>query len=157
MLPARTAAMYLWLLSFVLYGACLFVPAFCLDPWLNPLQPRFGESCWPGWAALALGLPGLLMPTLANLTWLANVLLLGSWLFVWLGMRKTAIALAVGAAGLSMAFLQATSVRRFVADMTPPADFPITERGLGYWLWLASMAAGVASALVCHRSGPKAA
>ena len=120
-------------LSLVLFVACLGFNSFCLE------GTRFG----PGFGPLLLG--GLLVfGGLGNMTWLANPLLLFSWIAVLNGSRQVAIYLSLSALAVSAMFLLAGTV----GVEKGPMD--ITCVGPGYWLWLASSAAASVSALLTY-------
>jgi hypothetical protein len=96
-------------------------------------------SSGPGWRLLLRGWQGL---GAGYPEWLANPLLLVSWLGTFGQLRRTSAVCAAAAAALMLVFPFRTSLAPFqggpnLHDITP---------GPGYWLWLASavvMAAGM--------------
>ena len=136
-LRGRTAACVLWL-SIGLYLLSLSQIAVCLDPGV----------CYRGWEALAFGWLGV--PRLANLTWIANPLLLFGWLFAPNGPRPLSASFCVAALMVSGAFLFATEVVGSGVGVLREAD--LVSRGTGYWVWLASIATALAAALLFPRS-----
>jgi hypothetical protein len=128
------------LLSAALFASCLPLEAFCVS-----------GSCsnWPGYGILLFGLLPL-WATPANMTWLANPMLFGAWVAVLLGAKKSSLCLSFSALAVSAAFLFMKTVVTNEAGIASP----ITGLRLGYWLWLASMAAAVAAALTTLASSP---
>jgi hypothetical protein len=140
---------YLVGLSIALYAVCLFLDAFCVE-----LMPNNAGRCdpWPGYPILLSG--WILLPdsldSWANLTWLANPLLLASWLTIWLAkqMQRTipillsVVTLATGAAFVPM---------KTVITNAGGVAHPIVSIEIGYWLWLVSMATACLAALILKR------
>jgi hypothetical protein len=128
--PARYAS----LLAIVVYLACLPLDTFCV-----------GGKCgdWPGWAALVFGAL-LVGATDANTVWLANPLLAVAWLCIWLDQRWVALAFALGALALALAFMS------FKMVVTNEGGVPLAVTGYstGYWVWIASMVLTVVAALL---------
>jgi hypothetical protein len=66
--------------------------------------------------------------------WFANPVLLAAWVFSWFGKNKVALPLALGAAGLIVAF----QFRQTIIASEAPTYANITGYAAGYWLWLSS-------------------
>lgn len=147
----RRLALATLLLSVALYIASLSSTAFCTDP--KHLQGKT-DGCYVGLEALLWGTLGLLTPSPANLTWIANLVLLSSWGFILVGMKKASASLCFIALLVAASFVVMTTIRRPPADMTPAIDYPITSLAIGYWLWLASMGCALVAALFLSKKRP---
>jgi hypothetical protein len=97
---------------------------------------------WPGYGILFFGFFGMLTFEPANLTWLANPLLLGGWIAVLASNRRWATYFTVSAVVVAGSFVFCKSV------LTSESGTPtmIGKLPLGYWLWFSSMIAAAASA-----------
>lgn len=128
--PAR----YACLLAVAVYVVCLPLDAFCV-------AGKCGD--WPGWGALAFGWL-LVGATDANSMWLANPLLFASWLCTWLHQRWVALAAALGALVLALAFMS------FKTVVTNEGGIPMAISGYaaGYWVWVASIALSIVAAVL---------
>ena len=118
-------------LSMALYLACLPMDAICL------------ESCsdWPGYGVLMIGALGVTI-SLSNVAWLANPALFLSWYFIWRRKRVWAQMLAGIALVLAAAFMLMDTIVAGTSGM--PSK--VTGLALGYWFWLASIAAACGAA-----------
>jgi hypothetical protein len=127
-------------LSIALFVACLLFDGF----YIEGSDPRAWADTWLllliGWIGILAGLP----------YWFANPLLIGAWIALALGKRKSALILSGVALGLALLFL----LERRILVSEAPTYAAVTGYGAGYWLWVASMAAAFASALYGGR--PKA-
>jgi hypothetical protein len=145
--PKMVAVCFL-LLSLALYMSSLFQTAFCLDP--TGLQGNPATDCFHGWAALVWGGIGVVSAA-ANLTWLANPILLFAWLVILVGVRRVSIAFCLVAFAIAATFAATQTVTR------PPStaelrDAALLSLGVGYWLWLASIATALIAAILFPRS-----
>jgi hypothetical protein len=91
-----------------------------------------------------MGMLGLASAYPTNFIWLANPLLFASWLAMLQRVRLPAIACSVLALGLGFAFLLATKV--MVSESGTPNR--VEGYGVGYWLWLASIAIACCASLL---------
>lgn len=114
------------LLSIALYLACMPLVGFCVN----------GTSCSSGLNTLLFGGLGVLYWELSNLIWLANPLLLIAWACLFASKRRSAIFWASLALVVGASFLMVKTVA--IDESGVPR--PITADGVGYWLWLASIA-----------------
>lgn len=123
-----------WLmLSVALFLACLPYEAFSFTGASEP--------------SLLILLMGWLVLTLspANMTWLANPLLICAWMAVLFDLRTLALCLGFSALALAASFLLMQTVATFSGGTAA-----ITGVGLGYWLWLASAACGFGADLAAY-------
>jgi hypothetical protein len=117
--------------SIALYAASLLTPVYYTG--YNVMS-----NAHIGLEALILGPIGLLT---GQASWLANPLLWGAWRVRKSKLTRQPVAVAVAALLIAGTFLLSRSVAVGSAGETP---FRV---GLGYWLWLASIACAAASAL----------
>ena len=119
-------------LSMALYVACLPMDAICL------------ESCsdWPGYGALIVGALGVVGVSFPNLIWLANPALFLAWILIWQRRARWAQILAGIALVLAASFMLAETIVASTSGM--PSK--ITGLAIGYWFWLASIAAACGAA-----------
>ena len=128
--PARVVL----IVAVVVYLVSMPLDIFCID----------GKcSDWQGWGALAFGWL-VLAGADANMAWLANPMLLVAWISILLDRRLVALGFALGALVIGLSFLTFETV---VTNEGGVAS-AITGYRLGYWVWLASMAVTVLSALM---------
>lgn len=120
------------MLSVILFAASLRQDAFCVSGIC---------SDWQGWSILLYG-------ALGHTSWFANPLLLASWIAALFARRLPALVLSLAALGLAGSFMFETSVITNEAGMANP----ITGLRGGYWLWLASMGAGVVTAFSARKA-----
>jgi hypothetical protein len=86
--------------------------------------------------------------------WLANPLLLLSWILCLRGELRAALIISAAAVLFALSFLLHSTI---VASEAPTYR-AVTGYGVGYWLWLASMlimAAGTLRLYLASRPGPK--
>jgi hypothetical protein len=121
----------LLLLSVALYIACLAMDSFCLATC----------SDWPGIGVLIVGALGVPLFG-SNLLWLANPALFVAWFFIWQRQGVWASILGGVALALAAAFMLVDSIVASESGM--PSR--ITGLALGYWVWLASIAAACGAA-----------
>jgi len=88
----------------------------------------------PSWRILGVGFIAAITQWSAHY-WFANPILVLSWLFIGAGLRRIALFSSTAALLLAASFLPNRTILIDI-DYRPS---PITEYGLGYWLWLASM------------------
>lgn len=119
------------MLSVILFAASLRQDAFCVSGIC---------SDWQGWSILLFG-------ALGHTSWFANPLLLASWIAALFARRLPALVLSLAALGLAGSFMFETSVITNEAGMANP----VTGLREGYWLWLASMGAGVCAAFFARK------
>ncbi|KAF0103926.1 MAG: putative lipoprotein [Rhodospirillaceae bacterium] len=119
------------MLSVILFAASLRQDAFCVSGIC---------SDWQGWSILLFG-------ALGHTSWFANPLLLASWIAALFARRRPALVLSLAALGLAGSFMFETSVITNEAGMANP----VTGLREGYWLWLASMGAGVCAAFFARK------
>ena len=105
-----------------------------------------------GLSILLIGWLGLLSVkqsgVLFVLAWYANPFLIFSWISTSLGWRHLALLAGGTALLFGVAFL---SVERQLMDEAGGVG-KITGYGIGYWLWIASMCAGLAAAVLCRQT-----
>jgi hypothetical protein len=120
--------------SVVLFLACLPFDSFCIN-----------GSCsgWPSWGVLAFGFLGI-SASPANMIWIANPLLITSWLATF--RRWTLFPLLLGGSALVLALTFLFAKTAVTNEGGIP--FPITGYRTGYWLWLASMTMACIAALL---------
>lgn len=118
--------------SVVIYVICLFPDSFCMS-----------GDCddWPGWGILMMG-GFVVYASLANMTWLANPLLFLCWILLASSRWRAALVVGTVALGVAVSFLFQDEVLRSESGHLSR----ISGTAIGYWLWLASMAAACASA-----------
>lgn len=131
MTTSRTTRVAL-LLSVILFAASLTQDAFCVSGIC---------SDWPGWSVLLFG-------ALGHTSWFANPLLGASWIAALFARRLPALVLSLVALGLAGSFIFEPSVITNEAGMANP----VTGLREGYWLWLASMGAGVLAAAFVRKA-----
>ena len=108
------------------------------------------ESWSASWLLLLIGWMGLYVGVFA---WLANPLLVLSWMLCLRGKHGAALIVSTAAVLFALSFLLHSTI---VADEAPTYK-AVTGYGVGYWLWLASMlimAAGTLGLYLASRSGP---
>ena len=86
-----------------------------------------------------------LLTGLAGLVWLANPLIILSWIFSF-KREKTAILLGISSMILSSSFLFFDEI----VTSSRPDYSKITEYKLGYWLWLASIYFFTIATIIIH-------
>ena len=106
-----------------------------------------------GWhPSVGLLVVGCLGPFTGVFAWLANPLLVATWIMMRSRSRRgTALCCAVASLGMSLSFLLHEQVMKDEAGHYAR----ITGYGLGYWLWVASIItalAGCTFATLCDRS-----
>jgi hypothetical protein len=109
------------------------------------------EAWSASWGLLLIGWMGIYFGVFA---WLANPLLVLSWMLCVRGKHGAALIVSTAAVLFALSFLLH---RTIVADEAPTYK-AVTGYGLGYWLWLASMlimAAGALGLYLASRSGPE--
>jgi hypothetical protein len=140
-MPSRRLSIGLLFLSVAVYIAALLQDeVFCVSG-------NCGD--WPGYAILLFGVLAV-GGNLANMAWLANPLLLATWLTTWFGRRTPSVIVGLAALVLAASFLFAGTV---VSNEAGIAN-PITGLRLGYWLWLASAAIACTAAMLAAPSNP---
>lgn len=107
--------------SILLFGVSLFQDCFSTNDGMS------------SFSALIVGILGIIVGG-ANLCWLANPLLLASWIFFYSN-AKASFILSLIACSISIMFAFATHVA--VDEAGTPRE--IQSLGPGYWLWLFSM------------------
>jgi hypothetical protein len=148
-LLARPTNPRVWLwASVIIYLACLPLRGLCVD---HSCEGGFG----PGIAMVAFGWLGLFWGLVAsnpgNATWLANPLLLLSWILLFRGRAMMIARASSGAAVFVGALL-------LLADTIGPFNEEngithITGYPLGYWLWLTSMLCAFIAAMLTTVEG----
>lgn len=141
----------LLVLSVALYVACLPRSAISL------VGPRCSD--WTGWEILLLGWLGIywlgmeLSFSPANMTWLANPVLFMAWMALYRKRNLRARCLSIIALLIGVFIF-------FDPKVNTPASLDLSYRvtgeppcqiagyGIGYWLWLASMATACVAGLV---------
>lgn len=106
--------------SILTFGMSLFQNCFCTN------------DCQNSFSVLIFGILGVIVGG-ANLWWLANPLLLVSWISFYLN-TKVSFVVSLIAYVLSLTFLFATEVA--IDEAGTPRQIKSLE--LGYWLWLSS-------------------
>ncbi len=133
---------YLLLSSRVAYAACLPLVGFCLR----------ASNCdaWVSWKVLAYGWIAMLtIPHPPHLIWLANPILLLSWILIAASLVNKSYGLKVAAVSTSgLALIVATSFLLPVSIVDNEGGVPVSimSRGAGYWLWFVSILIAFASA-----------
>lgn len=116
---------YFVLLSIIVFIVALSQPAYCID-----------NKCglkWGGLISLVSGALGFYTGE-AALTWLANPLLIVSWI-TFFNFKKASFILSIGATGLGLHFL---NFNRIMINEGGGYG-QITGHEIGYWLWVSSM------------------
>jgi hypothetical protein len=137
----KSVALGFLLLSLALYVSSLFLTAFCLDPAGSKGGPA--ADCYHGWAALVWGVTGVPSGG-ANLTWLANPVLLFAWLVVLIGVRRVSVAFCLLAFAIAATF----AVTQTVTTSPYGGAGELLSLGVGYWLWLASIGTALIAAIL---------
>lgn len=113
-------------------------------------QPGFygGHHPETGFGLLLIGVLGVFDGKFA---WFANPVLLIAWITLWRSPKRCPgrdLKLALVALGLGLSFLLHTTTFNGIgfAENRPPV--PIVGYGLGYWLWIGSIATVVIGSLV---------
>ena len=109
------------------------------------------ESSSASWLLLLVGWMGLFYGVFA---WVANPLLVLSWILCLMGELRAASIVSAAAVLFALSFLLHSTI---VASEAPTYK-AVTGYGVGYWLWLASMlimAAGTLDLYLASRSGPE--
>lgn len=109
-----------------------------------------GASCAIGWVALLMGWFELAAKPLAGLPWLANPLWLVGWVFMLVSGRLASIVM-LGSLLCGLLFLGSPGVMQDESG----GQSRIDSFEIGYWLWLASFALGLAAALLATRRSSK--
>jgi hypothetical protein len=120
--------------SAVLYAACLPFDAFCR---------RGSCSGSSGFGILLTGALGIGL-TPANTTWVANPILFAAWLATHRNWKTLGVLLSFVALMVGLSFMHYSTV---VTDESG-SPLAITGYRIGYWLWLASMAASCIGASI---------
>lgn len=84
-------------------------------------------------------------------SWLANPVLLFSWIFLLVKQPKIAAFLGLCSVGMALYYLTETEITVNEAGH----KYPITSYGFGYYLWLASCATMFVGSLLLLRSKPE--
>ncbi len=109
------------------------------------------EAWSASWGLLLIGWMGVFFGVFA---WLANPLLVLSWLLCLRGKQGAALIVSIAAVLFALSFLLHSTI---IASEAPTYR-AVTGYGVGYWLWLASMlimAAGTLHLYLAARSGPE--
>jgi len=128
--------------SLVLFLLCLTQDGFVVDGDNPRAWSQAGYLLLLGWLGLLAGI----------VAWLANPLLIAAWIAFALRSHRAALALGIAALLCALSFLAVDTV--MVSEA--PSFAKVTGLGLGYWLWIASMAvlaAGSALALTAPKAG----
>ena len=137
----------MWL-SFLLWCVSLCLPAFDVGglDLRNETAAYWkdGHTSVAGSACLMMGIFGL-ASGLANLSWLANPILLASWMIH----PKHAISMGIAALPAVLCLLPLVIGRVVVDDTSSP--HPITHFHAGYGCWVLACWVNLASLLVSHR------
>jgi hypothetical protein len=174
----RMGAIALLAASIVLFFASLFLVAFCFDPALHiQIYAHLAAkgtawACYGGAGLLGFGgiymLPAILMALglthpdpgddftwfWANMTWLANPLLVVGWFRIWFDKRWASILFCLAATITAGAFALMPKVLIPLNEMAPGVQTAITSLGPGYWVWLASIVTALVAALLNLRIKP---
>ena len=111
----------------LLYLASLPFDGFCYQ----------GKNCWPGWSILLFGALGLIDG--AQISWFANLLIIPAWPLLLLHSKASdglALMFCAGAVVLGNSFL---SQGVNTSEAGGPLQ-PVSSLGIGYWLWMGSIA-----------------
>jgi hypothetical protein len=131
----------------VCISVAVFIAAITQTAFYQERQPDTSVSAW---TCLLLGGPGVLM--VGYIEWLANPLLLYSWISGIRGRQSQAAGVALAATLLIFYFLDRTNIEWPLVERESSSK--IVSLGLGYWLWLLSaltMLLGNGRALFDHR------
>jgi hypothetical protein len=133
-------------LSIAAFVVCLPMTAFCLS-----------GGCFSSWLVLVFG--WVTMGThSSHLIWLANPILMVSWLAIATSLRYRTTGDRVPALVMSGLALVVAACFLLPVGVRPPSDagvpFGVSHRAAGYWLWLASMVAAFAAAVVLPVRAP---
>lgn len=128
--------------AFVLVSLLLFL--------VSLTQPGFYGGHHPdtGFGLLLIGIFGVLAGQFA---WFANPVLLLAWVWLWRSdprCRGRDLKLALVALGLALSFLLHSTTFNGIGFTENRPPVPIVGYGLGYWLWLGSIAVVVFGSLV---------
>jgi len=144
--PERNARDRWWAsISAVIFVIAMTQPAY--------YQTRTNDTVIGSAMCLAVGAMGLLA---GYFEWIANPLLVFSWIAGFRGRRYQAAVSATIALALIAGFLFRSTMNHPLYQRAPIA--PIVGRGLGYWLWMLSaaiMVIGFYSALIEHMRSRK--
>ncbi|WP_454858179.1 hypothetical protein [Rhizobium binxianense] len=128
----------LLIVSLLLYALCLAQPAY-----RSGVAGRLEVT--PGWLAL---LTGWMAVTSGMIAWLANPLLLASWVLVAF-QRRAALFTAAAAMLLALSFLLHEQIMVDEAGNYGP----LGHDGAGYWCWLASIGLTLCAAAISYARG----
>ena len=120
--------------SVVLFVASLTQPAMHLD----------GSKTGKQWECLLLLFIGWIGVFDRIYAWLANPTLVVGWMFLLVRWNRCAAATLIFSLGLALSFLRETRWKR---DESGSNTSAITGHGVGYWLWVASIAIALAGSL----------
>jgi hypothetical protein len=113
--------------SLVLFLLCLTQDGFFIDGDNPRAWSQAGYLLLLGWLGLLAGV----------VAWLANPLWIAAWIAFALHRHGVALALSIAALVCALSFLTVDAV--MVSEA--PTFAKVTSVGIGYWLWIASMAA----------------
>jgi hypothetical protein len=132
-------------ISVSIYVACLPLPGF------SCVKQQSAECGMDGLDAMLFGaIGGLLVlgyPSMA--AWWANPALLIAWIALFFGARRYAVLCSAVSLVLGLSFLlfHLLPIFRILPGGGMAPDGEVTGVGLGYWLWLTSIAVSLLSAL----------
>ena len=133
----------------IISSGLLFLISLTQDAFLiEGNDPRAWAS---GWGLLLFGWIGIGYGG-GHLCWLANPLVLASWVFYFLRRRSVAITCSALALVFALIFLAADEIVRSEA----PEYAAITSLEVGFWLWVSSMILAVLAALMTKRQNAPA-
>ncbi|MET3135280.1 hypothetical protein AAKU55_005588 [Oxalobacteraceae bacterium GrIS 1.11] len=138
---SRRTAIFLVLLSAVLFICALITPAFSY----HEIGHDAALQC-PGWEAfsfgpfqallgfvLLIGHPTMLMEVIGVVGWTANPLLVVSWIALIAGRRKLSIVTSIAALGFTLGFLTVRTLSNGEGSMDNISP------GIGYCFWVLSI------------------
>ncbi|QDA58850.1 hypothetical protein [Hymenobacter jejuensis] len=134
----KNIKLYVFVTSILFYLIALTQDAFYID--------RVDYNAWSSSLGLLLiGWLGILLGSGAALTWLANPLLIFSWIMLF-NDKRTAIVASSIASLFAITFLLFDKVITSEA----PTYSNITHYRLGYWLWLTSCITMMAGSIIIY-------
>lgn len=129
----------------MLLGIAMFATSLCLNA-----VTLSNSSEWPGWFMLVFGAFGLIWGfSLVYLPWLANLLLFITWILFYRKKWEYSVRTPIVAFLLAAGFILVRNINLSLDG----GDQPITSLGLGYWIWLGSIAITIIATYIGKQEG----